>query len=393
MNAKIDTLIEKHIDDIIKIRRDIHENPELSMEEIRTSGIVKVELENLNLKVQDRVGKMGVVGLLEGKEEGKTLLLRADMDALPIDEKTDLSFRSIIPGKMHACGHDVHTAILLGVARVLSELNNEFKGNIKFTFQPAEEMNPTGGARYMIEDGVLENPKVDGAMALHVWGFPVGKVALRRGVMMAQSDRIFITVRGRAAHASQPHAGIDAIVAAGHIITALQTIVSRNVDPMENAVITIGTIQGGDRYNILCEKVMMEGTVRIFNPSIAELMPKRIKEIAENVAKAFDCKCDVEYIRGYSLTVNNKDMANKVIKTFENTLGEENVLIPKHPASGAEDFSEFSMRVPSVFYWLGMESEINKGLTTLHSPNLIVDERCIPVGIKTMCKAALDFLK
>ena len=392
MKENLDILIEKYIDDLIEIRRDIHMHPELGMEEIRTSSIVKTELEKLGLEVQDKIGNMGVVGLLKGKEDGKTLLLRADMDALPIEEQTGLPFKSINTGKMHACGHDVHTSILLGVARVLTELKDEFRGNIKFTFQPAEEANPTGGARYMIEDGVLENPKVDAAMALHVWNFPLGKVAIRPGTMMAQSDRIFITVKGKAAHASQPHAGVDAIVAAGHILTALQTVISRNVDPMESAVITIGTIHGGNRYNVLCDKVVMEGTVRIFNLAIAELMPKRIKAVAENVAKALDCECEFEYVPGYKMTVNDEELTDKAIKSFQDILGEENVIIPEHPASGSEDFSEFTMRVPSVFYWLGMESELNKSCTTLHNPNLIVDERSIAVGIKTMCKAALDFL-
>ena len=392
MKDNLDKLIEKYLDDIIEIRRDIHMHPEIGMEEIRTSGIVKSELEKLGLEVQDKIGNMGVVGLLRGREPGKTILLRADMDALPIEEQTDLPFKSTVSGKMHACGHDVLTSILLGAAKVLSELKDEIKGNIKFVFQPAEEANPTGGARYMIEDGVLENPKVDAAMALHVWGFPLGKVALRTGTMMAQSDRIFITVKGKAAHASQPHNGVDAIIAAGHILTALQTVISRNVDPMESAVVTIGTIHGGNRYNVLCDKVVMEGTVRIFNPAVAELMPNRIKAIAENVAKALDCECDFEYVPGYKMTVNDEELANKAIQSFQDVLGEENVLIPEHPASGSEDFSEFTMRVPSVFYWLGIESDLNEGRTTLHNPNLIVDERSIPIGIKTMCKAALDFL-
>lgn len=392
MKEKIDRLIEKHLDEIIEIRRDIHMHPELGMEEVRTSGIVKAELEKLGFEVEDNIGNMGVVGLLRGKKEGKTILLRADMDALPIEEQTGLPFQSINTGKMHACGHDIHTSILLGTAKVLAELKDEFNGNIKFTFQPAEEANPTGGARYMIEDGVLENPKVDAAMALHIWGLPLGKVALRTSTMMAQSDRIFITVKGKASHASQPHNGVDAIVAAGQILTALQTVISRNIDPMESAVITIGTIHGGNRYNVLCDKVVMEGTVRTFNPAVADLMPEKIKTVSENVAKALGCECDFEYVPGYKMTVNNEALALKAIKSFQDILGDENVIIPEHPASGSEDFSEFTMRVPSVFYWLGIESDLNEGCTTLHNPNLIVDERSIPIGIKTMCKAALDFL-
>ena len=393
MNEKLDKIISKYLDEIINIRRDIHENPEIGMEEVRTSGIVKAELLKLGLEVEDKVGKMGVVGLLRGKKDGKTLLLRADMDCLPMDELTDLEFKSRVPGMMHACGHDVHTSTLLGTARVLNELKDELKGNVKFVFQPAEEANPTGGARYMIEDGVLENPKVDAALALHVWNLPLGQVGVRRGTMMAQSDRIYITVKGKSSHASQPQVGQDAIVAAGHIITALQTIISRNVDPMESAVVTIGTIHGGSRYNVVCDKVVLEGTVRTFKPEISALMPERIKSIAKNVALGLACECDVEYIKGYSAVINDADLANQAINSFKAVLGEENVLIPDNPASGGEDFSEFTKEVPSVYYWLGMESDLNKGKTTLHNPNLIIDEKAIAIGIKTMVAATLDFLK
>src|SRR5699024_267014 len=257
------------------------------------------------------------------------------MDCLPMEELTDLPFKSKIPGKMHACGHDVHTSILLGTAKVLSELTDDIKGNVKFVFQPAEEDNPVGGSKYMIEEGVLHNPKVDAAMALHIWGdIPVGKVALRKGTMMAQSDRLFLTVRGKSSHASQPHNRSDAISTAGQIMTALQTLVSRNIDRMESAVVTIGTIHGGSRYNVLCDKVVMEGTVRTFNPKVSKIMPKKIKKIAENTAEALGCKCDVEYVHGYKLTVNDDALSQQVINTFKSTLGEENVLIPKHPASG-----------------------------------------------------------
>lgn len=393
MNEKIEQLVEKHIDDIVKIRRCIHENPELGMEENETSKLVAKELEKLGLEVETGVANTGVVGLLRGKEEGKTILLRADMDALPITEKTGLEFSSKNDGKMHACGHDVHTSILLGVAKVLTEMKDEIKGNVKFVFQPAEEMNPTGGARYMIEEGVLENPKVDAAFALHVWGEKVGTVAVRRGTMMAQSDRLFITVKGKASHASQPQNGDDAILAAAQILVALQSIISRNVDPMESAVITVGTIKGGTRYNVLCDEVVLEGTVRTFNEKVAEMMPGKITNLAQNIAEAMGCSAEVEYVKGYSMTSNNEELADIAIESFKDILGEENVIIPEHPASGSEDFSEFTKSVPSVFYWLGLESDKNIGKTTLHNPNLVVDEDCIPVGIKSMSKLALDYLK
>lgn len=393
MNKRLDDLIEENIDDIIEIRRDLHQNPEIGMDEFRTSAIVRDELLKLGLEVEEKVGKMGVVGLLKGEGQGKTIALRADMDCLPMEELTDLDFKSQVPGMMHACGHDVHTSTLLGVARVLTALKKDIKGNVKFMFQPAEEANPTGGAKYMIEDGVLENPKVDASMALHVWNLPVGKVGVRTSTMMAQSDRIYITVKGKSSHASQPQAGQDAIVAAGYILTGLQTIVSRNVDPMEAAVVTIGTIHGGSRYNVICDKVVLEGTVRTFNPEISKMMPEKIKAVVKGVAEGLGCECEVDYVKGYSPVINDEDMAKNVIKSFQNSIGEENVLIPEFPGSGGEDYSEFSNLVPSVYYWLGMESDINVGKTTLHNPNLVIDERCIPVGIKTLAAATLDYLK
>lgn len=389
---ELDELIKKHIDQVISIRRDIHEHPELGMQEFRTSKLVAKELDQLGLEVQTGVGKLGVIGLLKGSEEGKTLLLRADMDALPLDELTDLPFKSKTPEVMHACGHDVHTATLLGAAKVLTELREDIKGNIKFVFQPAEEMNPTGGARYMIEDGVLENPKVDAALALHVWNLPVGKIGIKPGPIMAQSDRIFITIKGTAAHGSQPQNGVDAVVAAGHIVTALQTVVSRNIDPMESAVISIGTIHGGNRYNVIADTVKMEGTVRIFDPKLADLMPKRIKSIVENICTALGASCEFEYIRGYSLTVNDENLTKEIVSSFRDTFGEENIVVADKPASGGEDFSEFTKRVPSVFFWLGMVSDINKDKCTIHNPNLLVDEDAIPIGIKALVSASLDYL-
>ena len=393
MNTNLDKLINDNLEDVISIRREIHMNPELGMEEFKTAKLVADELRSLGIEVTENVGNTGVVGLLRGIEEGKTILLRADMDALPMDEETDLEFKSQVPGKMHACGHDVHTATLLGVAKVLSSMKDSLKGNVKFMFQPAEESNPTGGARYMIEDGILENPKVDRALGLHVWNLPVGVVALRDSTMMAQSDRLFITIKGKSAHASQPQSGADAIVAAAQVITGLQSVISRNVDPLDSAVITIGKINGGSRYNVISDKVVLEGTVRIFDNKVAEVLPSKIENVAKGIALAMGCEAEVEYIKGYSLTVNDKEFANETIRLFKDLLGEENVVVPDKPATGGEDFSEISKRVPSVYYWVGMISEKNKNNNTLHNPTVVIDEDCMFYGIKTMCAATLDYLK
>lgn len=380
-------------DEIVEFRRDIHTNPELGHEEVRTAGKIVEALEPLGLdEIRIGVGGHGVVGVLKGSQPGKTVLLRADIDALPMTEKTGLPYCSVVNGKMHACGHDVHTSILLGTAKLLSGMRDEIKGNVLFCFQPAEEASPVGGAQGMIDDGLLDDPKVDAAMALHVWNQEVGKVALRDGAMMAQSDRIFITVNGKASHASQPEKGVDAIVCAAQIVTALQTIVARRTDPFDNLVLTLGTIHGGDRYNVLCDKVVIEGTVRIFSNEIAEKMPEMLRKLVTGIGEGMECTVDFEYVRGYTLTENNHELFNIAKAAFDKQIGEENVIIPKYPSSGGEDFSAYGKYVPTLFYWLGMESEKNVGKTTLHNPTLEVDEDSIPVGIETMSALALEYL-
>lgn len=389
MGLQLDSMIEDITEEIINIRREIHKHPELGMNEHKTAKIVQESLKGLGLEVETGVGKTGVVAVLRGKENGKTILLRADMDALPIDEQTDVLFKSEVPGVMHACGHDVHTSILIGTAKVLSQMKDEIRGNIKFVFQPAEECNPTGGANYMIEDGVLENPKVDAAVALHVWDIPVGKVALKTGVMMAQSDRIFIKVKGKSAHGSAPHQGADAIVAAGHVITALQTIVSRNVNPLDSAVVTLGVIRGGYRYNVIPDGVEIEGTVRTFAPEVANMMPGRIESIIKNICVALGCDYEFKYVLGYPLTYNDEELTKEVIKGLNEYLGEKSIVIPERPATGAEDFAFFNKHIPCTFMWVGCKSDLNENSCVLHNPNFICDERVIPIGIKSMCAAAL----
>lgn len=381
-------------DDLVEFRRELHANPELSYEEEETAKRIYRELEKLPLdEIRTNVGGHGVVGLLRGeKGDGKTLLLRADIDALPIKENTGLNFCSQIDGKMHACGHDVHTTILLGAAKILTGLKDKFSGNVLFTFQPAEETPPLGGAQLMINEGLLENPKVDAAFGLHVWNVPLGSVAFRDGAMMAQSDRIFITVKGKAAHASQPENGADAIVAASQIINCLQTIVSRNTSPFKPLVITIGTIHGGNRYNVICDEVKLEGTVRVFDKDLAEGMPERITNLVKPIAEALGCEAEVELVRGYALTENNHELFEIAKEALTEQLGEDKVIHPENPASGGEDFSAYGKYIPSFYMWLGMESEKNIGKTTIHNGNLIVDEDCIPVGVESMVAFALKYL-
>ncbi|WP_186430860.1 M20 family metallopeptidase [Clostridium sp. BSD9I1] len=392
MNEQVEKLIDKYIDEIIEVRRDIHENPELGMNEYRTAKLVAEKLKDIGLDVKESVGDTGVVGLLTGKEDGKTILLRADMDALPIEELTDLPFKSKNSGVMHACGHDAHTAILFGTAKVLNQLKENIKGSVKFAFQPAEECNPEGGANFMIRDGVLENPKIDAAVALHVWDMPLGKVATKKGVIMAQSDRVFIKIKGKSSHGSAPHQGADAIVAASYVVTSLQTIVSRNIDPLDSAVVSIGIMKGGYRENVIADEVYMEGTVRTFNKEMGNFMRKKIEQIMKGICESLGCTYEYEYVYGYPAMYNNEQLTENLIEGLNDSFEHGNVIIVERPASGAEDFAFFSQKVPSTLIWVGCKSDMNKEQCVLHNPNFLLDEKCIKIGIKAMCAAALKFL-
>lgn len=389
----IEDIIDRYLGKVIGIRRTIHENPELALQEFNTSKIVYDTLKVLDVDIKTKVGKTGIVANLNPNTTKKTIMLRADMDALPIDEHTNLKFKSKVKNVMHACGHDVHTSILLGTAIVLNELKDKIDGNVKFVFQPAEENNPSGGAPLMIKEGVLENPKVNNAIALHVKDLPLGSVGIKTGPITSESDRIFIKVIGKNSHGSAPHMGKDAIVTSAHIITALQTIVSRDISPVETAVITISTIHGGRRYNVLADEVNMEGTVRCFNNDIAKFLPHRIEEIVTSICTTFDCDCEFKYQYGYPVTRNDEDFTEEVIKSLEKSLGEYNVINMPYCNTGAEDFAFFSREVPSTLFYLGCKSEINKDCCVIHNPDFICDENCIRYGIKALVNIVLDYFK
>ena len=386
---------DKIIDKVIAWRRDIHANPELSQHEERTSGLVAGVLESLGLEVTRNVGGFGVVGLLRGKTPGKTIALRADMDALPLTEATGLDFASHTPGVMHACGHDTHTAMLLGTACVLSDMRESITGNVKFIFQPAEELNPTGGAPGMIRDGVLENPHVDALFALHVWpAYQTGRIAIRSGATMAASDRIFLTVRGKTAHGSRPDQGLDAILAAAHVITGLQGIISRNVSPLDSAVLTIGRIEGGYRYNVIPDCVKMEGTVRTLNPDVQENMPDWIRRTAQGIAGAFGAECECEYVKGYPPLVNDSVLAERARDSVRRRLGDSGLIVPEQPDLTAEDFAFFARERPAVMAWLGCRPEgvSPEDTAMLHNTKFCPDEECFRYGIEYLAGSAIDFL-
>ena len=386
---------EKFLSRVIEWRRDIHSHPELSQNEQRTSELVAGVLEGLGLEVTRNVGGFGVVGLLHGNREGKTVALRADMDALPLNEETGLSYASQTQGVMHACGHDTHVAMMLGAACALSEVREKIQGNVKFIFQPAEELNPTGGAPGMIHDGVLENPHVDGIFALHVWPvFETGKIAIRSGACMAASDRIFLTVHGKTAHGSRPDQGHDAIVASAHIITGLQAIVSRSLSPLDSAVVTIGTIHGGYRYNVIPDTVKLEGTVRTLNPEIQSSMPDLITRTAKGMAESLGCSCDVEYVKGYPPLVNDSTLAGIAVDAVRKIHGEDAVIIADEPDLAAEDFAFFARERPAMMAWLGCRpSDVDvKTAPKLHNTRFCPDEKCFVYGIDYLVQSSLNFL-
>lgn len=390
--SDIENVIDKHIDKIIAFRRDLHEHPELGGNEIRTSAKVAEQLKKLPVKIRENIGGHGIIADLTGIEEGKTILLRGDMDALPINENNNLSFSSKVPDIMHACGHDIHTSIILGTAIVLSELKDKIKGNVKFMFQPNEESAPIGGSRAMMDDGLLENPKVDEAYALHVFGNPTGTVAFRPGVANSRSDRITIEIKGKSSHGSLPGEGRDAIVTAANIISSIQTIISRNMGPGENAVVTIGKITGGSRYNVVSDYVKLEGTVRTFDTGTAELIKKRLNRIVMDIADAYECIGILDYQDGYDFMFNDLTLSEEVIKSLNPLLGKDNIIIQPNPLPAGEDFSFITKKVPSVFLWLGTETDFNKGKCILHNPEFMADENSLKIGIKVLCKIVLDRL-
>lgn len=391
---KIDQEIEKHKAEIIKIRRFIHMNPELSNREYETSKLVAAKLDSLGLEVKTGVAKTGVVALLRGGQPGPTVAIRADMDALPIQETTSVPFKSLNPGVMHACGHDVHTSIALGVAMVLSNIKNKIKGNVKFIFQPAEEGAPQdeeGGAALMIKEGVLENPTVGAIFGLHVWPENVGQVYFSTGDIMAGSDWFEITVKGKSAHGARPQEGIDAIVLAAEIITTLQSVISRSVDPVDPAVLTIGKIEGGVRSNIIAEKVTFEGTVRALSETNRKKIPQLMESVVKGITQSFGATSTFDYRPTLPSVYNHPEFGQTMLPTLIGILGKDKVL-PLQPQMVAEDFSFYAQKIPGFFFFLGVKSPSQATTAALHSPNFNPDERSIAVGIKLMCHLLLDSL-
>ncbi len=391
---RIDDEVEKARAEVIKIRRFIHMNPELGNREFETSKLVAAKLDTLGLEVRTGVAKTGVVALLRGSQPGITVAVRADMDALPIQETTGVPFKSLNPGVMHACGHDVHTSIALGTAMVLSTLKERMRGNITFLFQPAEEGAPEGeegGAEVMVREGALDNPPVSAVFALHVWPEALGQVFVAPGFITASSDEFQITVKGRSAHGARPQEGVDAIVIAAEIVQALQTVVSRAVDPTDPAVVTIGTIQGGSRSNIIADKVTLVGTVRALSDANRKKIPPLMEAIIKGLCEMSGATYEFEYKPLYPAVYNNPELAATMVPSLVQLLGKDKVVDWK-PQLIAEDFSFFAQKVPGFYFFLGVKGPAQTAPMPLHSPNFNPDERAIPLGIKLLCHLLLDAL-
>lgn len=404
VSAKADALEQK----VISWRRDFHEHPELGNQEKRTAEIVAKHLQSLGMDVKTGVAKTGVVGILKGGKPGPVVALRSDIDGLPVVERVKLPFASKVKaqfngqdvGVMHACGHDTHTAILMGVAELLSSMKNDLKGTVKFIFQPAEEGPPfgeEGGAELMIKEGVMENPKVDAVFGLHINSqTEVGKITYRPGGTMAAVNDMKITVKGVQAHGAYPWSSVDPVVVSAQIINALQTIVSRNLNVTENAgVVTIGSIHGGVRSNIIPEQVEMMGTVRNLSKEDEQMFIERIKTIVTKTAEAAGATAEVKipFSVHYPVTYNDPALTARMLPTLQAVAGADNVLL-RPAVTGAEDFSFYQEKAPGLFIFLG---GMPKGQDPIkapshHTPDFFIDESGFTLGVKTLADLAIDYL-
>jgi amidohydrolase len=406
LQAQIDQRVQTVLPKVISWRRDIHQHPELGNRETRTAGVIAAHLKSLGLEVKENVAKTGVVGVLRGGRPGGTVALRADMDALPVTEMVDLPFKSTVKstyngqevGVMHACGHDSHVAMLMGVAEVLAGMKAQIPGTVKFFFQPAEEGPPageTGGAGDMIAQGVLENPKVDAVFGLHVMPMETGTAWYRAGGLMASSDNLRIVVRGRQTHGAVPWGGVDPIVVAAQIISGLQTIVARQIDITNApAIVTIGRINGGIRFNIIPDSVVMEGTIRALDPAMQKDIHARIKRTAEMIAQSAGATADVRIDIGNPVTFNDAALTDQMLPTLNRVFGIEQVRQVR-PQTVAEDFSKFQQKVPGLFFFLGITPKGTDPakVAANHSPYFFVDEAAFPAGMRAMANLALDYLQ
>ncbi|MBK7107736.1 MAG: amidohydrolase [Bacteroidetes bacterium] len=392
LKIQIQQLAESYFEEIRSIRRHLHTHPELSFEEYNTAAFIAEKLTEFGIPFTPNIAKTGIVGIISGKEKGKTIALRADMDALPITEANDIDYKSQNAGVMHACGHDVHTACLLGAAKILNTLKDSFNGTIKLIFQPSEERLP-GGANEMITAGVLQNPEVDFIFGQHVFTpYKVGTLAFCPGKMMASTDELYITIKGKGGHAAYPHQLIDPVVISAQIITALQQLVSRSTSPTEPSVVSIGKVIANGATNVIPNEVYMEGTLRAMQEDARTMLQEKIKTTIHGIANAMGANAEVEIKIGYPSLINDIDLTERTITNAKEYLGEENVFIAE-PRMGAEDFAFYSQKIASCFYRLGTGNP-EKGITSnIHTPTFNIDEEALKIGMGFMAFNALKSIE
>jgi amidohydrolase len=390
-NIAVNPEVAQLADSVIELRRTLHQWPELGFQEQRTSALVAEHLQALGLEVRAGIAQTGVLGVLRGEREGKTVLLRADMDGLPIEEASGAPYASQNHGVMHACGHDGHTAILLTVAKVLAQRRQQFSGTVKFAFQPAEEL-PPGGAKGMIEAGVLENPGVDAAFGLHLWNsLPVGKIGVDEGPIMASVDRFDIVIKGVGGHGAYPHTGVDPIVAGSHVVAALQTVVSREVPPLAPVVVTVGKFQGGTAFNVIPSQAELSGTVRTVDARIRQEMPARLERIVRGITSGLRAEYTFNYAFGYPVTVNDVNKAQFARQVAAAIVGDANV-VSAGMTMGAEDMSYFLEAVSGCYLRLGSGNP-DKGLIHPHHSALFnFDEAALPIGVDLLTQLTVAYL-
>mgnify|MGYP005840246683 CR=1 FL=1 len=378
-------------EELTALRREFHRYPEVSFQEFKTADRIAHYLNGLGIEVQRGIGKTGVVGLLKGDKPGKTVALRADMDALSLTEERQWEYASLHEGVMHACGHDGHLAIVLGAAKILNQKKAEISGQVKFIFQPAEEK--VEGAELMIKEGVLDNPRVDAIFGLHLQpDLPAGTVGIKYGPMMAASDLIQIIIKGKGGHGAAPHQGINAIVVAAQVINALQTIPAQQIDPLENIVVSIGTIKGGQRYNIIADQVKILGTVRTLREDTRNQVEELIERIIQGVTAGMGAQYEFRYVRGCPVVKNHLATTQLVEKVAKELVGEKKTIVQDRPVLLGEDFACYLEQIPGTYFWLGTRNEAKDCIYPLHHPLFNLDEEVLPLGAELLSKIALEYL-
>ena len=379
------------------LRRDFHMHPELGFREVRTGGIVAKELEALGIEVTKGVGKTGVVGLLEGSKPGPTILLRFDMDALPINEETGAEYASTNPGVMHACGHDGHTAIGLTVAKLLNEHRDELKGSIKLCFQPSEEGTngeEVGGALMMIRDGVLESPKVEKTLSLHLWNDkPVGWIHVANGPVMAGADLFTIKLTGRGGHGAAPDTTVDPVIAAAHITTALQTIASRNVPPLKPVVVSVTSVHAGTAFNVIPQTAELNGTIRTFDLEVRKLVHERFEQIVTGIASSMGCESEITIKQVTAPVINNEEVADSVLRSVQSVFPGKDIADHSYLTMGAEDMGYMQEKADGCYFFIGSANNEKNLNYNHHHPKFDFDEEALINGAALMATAAADLLK